>query len=240
VSRWWWPLRLLVRSESILTRWAWSAGCHWWLRLRHTISVVILIERWWRCWRILQLSDPVASPVAASCKRRRCRSGRRAVVRLPSPWLAWRTTKSTWLVSLRMHILGKRCAGLVRKTVGGLSLKQCQARFDVDIGRIKIGGPGVCVERIACLVVARLVQRTKVVPNLRNVGVEANGTRVRVKRVAVLVDLVVENTNRAPECRVATVTVDCLLVGFVGLWVLLLRHVASAKKIPALGVVLIW
>jgi len=160
-------------------------------------------------------------------------------VRLSAPWLTRRSTKRTWLVSLRMHILGKRCASLVRKTVGRLSLEQSKTRLDVDVGGIKVSGPRVCVERITSLVVARLVKRTKIVPDLRNVGVETNGTRVRVKRVTVLVDLVVEDTNRAPECRVATVTVNCLLVCFVGLGVLLLRHVATTEKVPALGVVLV-
>jgi len=161
-------------------------------------------------------------------------------VRLSSPWLTWRTTKCTWLVSLGMHILWKRCAGLVRKTVGGLSLKQRQTRLDVNVGRIKISSPSVRIECITCLVVARLVQRTQVIPDLGDVRVETNGTRVRVKRVAVLVNLVVENTDRAPERRVATITVHCLLVGFVGLWVFLLRHVASSKKVPALSIILVW
>lgn len=111
---------------------------------------------------------------------------------------------------------------MVRQTVCGLSLEQGKTRLDVNIGGIKISGPSVCVERIACLVVAGLVQRAEIIPNLGNVRVEANSARVRVKRVAVLVDLVVEDTNRAPECRVATVTVNCLLVGLVGLGVLLL------------------
>lgn len=240
MSGWWWALRLLVRSKGILTRWTGPTGCHGRLRLRHAISVVILVERRWRCWRVLQLCNPVASPVAASGKRWRCWSGRRAIVRLSTPWLTWRSAKCTWLVSLRVHVLGKRCAGLVRKTVCGLSLEQSKTGLDVDVGGIKISGPSVCVERITCLVVAGLVQRAKIVPNLRNVRVEANGARVRVKRVAVLVDLVVEDTNRAPECRVAAITVDCLLVGLVGLGVLLLRHVASAEKVPTLGVILVW
>jgi hypothetical protein len=240
VSGWWWALRLLVGSKGVLTRRTGSTGCHWRLRLRHAISVVILGERRRRCWRVLQLCNPVASPVAASGKRWRCWSGRRAIVRLSTPWLTWRSTKCTWLVSLRVHILGKRCAGLVRKTVGGLSLEQSKTRLDVDVGRIKISGPSVCVERITRLVVAGLVQRAEIIPNLRNVGVEANGARVCVKRVAVLVDLVVEDTNRAPERRVATVTVNCLLVGLVGLGVFLLRHVAPTKKVPTLGVILVW
>ena len=240
MSGWWWTRRLLVRPKSILARRTGSTGCHGWLRLRHAISVVILVEGRRRCWRVLQLCNPVASPVAASSKRWWCWSGRRAIVRLSTPWLTWRSTKCTWLVSLRVHVLGKRCAGLVRKTVCGLSLKQSQTRLDVDVRGIKIGGPSVCVERITSLIVAGLIQRAKIIPDLRNVRVEANGARVRVKRVAVLVDLVVEDTNRAPECRIATITVNGLLVRLVGLGVLLLRHVAATKKVPTLGVILVW
>jgi hypothetical protein len=128
---------------------------------------------------------------------------------------------------------------LVGKAICGLTLEQCQARLDVDVGGIKVSGPSVRVERVACLVVARLVQRAEVVPNLRDVRVEANSTRVRVKRIAVLIDLVIQNTNRAPERRVTTVAVYSLLIGLIGLRVLLLRHVASAEKVPALGVILV-
>ena len=238
---WWWrTLGLLVRPKGVLTRRARSARCHWWLRLWHEVPVVILVERWWRCWRVLQVCDPVSSPVTASGKRWRCWSCRRAVMRLRSPWLTWRATKCAWLVCLRVHILGQRRTSLIGKAVSRLALEQCQACLDVHVCGVEVGGTSVCVERITCLVVARLVQRTKVIPDLRNVRVEADGTRVRVKRVAVLVDLVVKNTNRTPECWVATVTVYSLLVGFVGLGVFLLRHVASAKKVPALGVVLVW
>lgn len=129
---------------------------------------------------------------------------------------------------------------MVGKAIGGLTLKQCQTCLDVDVGGIEISSPGVCIECIACLVVARLVKRAKVVPDLRDVGVESDGARVCIKRIAVLVDLVVKNTNRTPECRVATVAVYSLLIGLISLGVLLLRHVASAKKVPALSIILVW
>jgi hypothetical protein len=160
-------------------------------------------------------------------------------MRLRSPWLTWWATKGARLVGLRVDILRQRCTSLVGKAVGGLALEQRQAGLDVDVCRIKVSGPGVGVKRITCLVVARLVQRAKVIPDLRDVRIEADGTRVCVKRITVLVDLVVQNTNRTPECRVATVAVYSLLVGFVGLWVLLLRHIASTKQVPALRVILV-
>lgn len=235
----WRTLRLLVRAQRVLSRRAWATRCHGWLRLWHAVASVIRVERLRRSWGVLEFCDPVASPVVAGGKRWWRRSGRRAIVRLCTPWLTWGTTKCARLIRLRVDILGQRRAGLVREAIGGLPFKQCQACFDVDVGRIEISSASVRIERVAGLVVARLIQSTKVIPDFGNVGVQANGARVRVKRIAVLVDLIVEHTNRTPECRVATIAVHGLLVGFVGLGVLLLRHVASTKQVPALCIVLV-
>ena len=71
-------------------------------------------------------------------------------------------------------------------------------------------------------------QGTKIVPDLGDVGIQANSSGVRIKCVTVLVDLVIKHADRTPECRIAPVSVDCLLIGFVRLGVLLLRHVTSA------------
>lgn len=133
----------------------------------------------------------------------------------------------------------QRGTSLVRKTVGGLALEQSQTRLDVNIGGVQVGGPCVCVKRITRLVVARFVQGTQVIPNLRNVRVEADGAGVRIECIAVLVDLVVEHTNGAPESRVATITVHRLLVRLISLGIFLLGHVASAQEVPALRVILI-
>jgi hypothetical protein len=121
-----------------------------------------------------------------------------------------------------------------------LALEQLQASLDVNVGRVKIRGASVSIESIGDLVVARFVQCAQIVPDLGNVGVEADGTGIGIEGVTVLVDLVVEDTNRAPEGRVATVAVDCLLVGLVCLGVFLHRHVAAAKKVPTLSVIVIW
>lgn len=85
----------------------------------------------------------------------------------------------------------------------------------------------------------RYYQSTQVVPDLGYVWIEANSTGVRIERIAVLVNLVIKDPNRAPEGWVPPVTIDSLLVRFVRLRVLLLRHVASTQEIPALCVVLI-
>jgi hypothetical protein len=121
-----------------------------------------------------------------------------------------------------------------------LTLKQLQTSLDVDVARIKVCGASVCIQGIGDLVVARLVQSAQVIPNFRNVRVQANCTRVGIQSIAVLVDLVVKNTNRAPEGRVAAIAIDRLLVSFVRLGVFRHGHVATTEKIPTLSVIVIW
>lgn len=69
---------------------------------------------------------------------------------------------------------------------------------------------------------ARTYQRTQVVPDFRDVRIESYGARVRIKCVAVLIDLVIENSNGTPERRVPTITVHRLLVSLVCFGVFLL------------------
>ena len=127
----------------------------------------------------------------------------------------------------------------------------------MGVGGIQFCCTGVRIQSISRLIVAGFVlvristlwsqdgtreqthQCAKVVPNLGDVGVEANGSGIRIKRVSVLVDLVVQDSDGAPECRIASVTVDCLLVGLVCFWELLLCHVTSAEQIPALSVLVV-
>jgi hypothetical protein len=120
-----------------------------------------------------------------------------------------------------------------------LALEKLQTGLNVDVGWVEIGGSAVRIKSIGNLVVARLVQGTQIIPDLRDVWVQANRTRVSVKRIAVLINLVIEDTNRAPEGGVATIAVDSLLVGFVCLGVLSLRHVAATEQIPALSIIVI-
>ena len=83
-------------------------------------------------------------------------------------------------------------------------------------------------------------QRAQVVPDLGYAWVEADCTGVGIERVTVLVDAVVKHANRTPERRIAAIPIDGLLVCFVGLVVLPLRHVAATEKVPALRVCAIW
>lgn len=125
----------------------------------------------------------------------------------------------------------------------------------MDVARVQVSCTLIGIKRISCLVVARLIlgwfshesqqtgqksyQGSKIIPNLRDIGVQADGARIGVKRIPVLVDLVVQDADRAPEGRVAAVAVDRLLVGFVCLGVFLLRHVASAEQVPTLRISLV-
>jgi hypothetical protein len=126
--------------------------------------------------------------------------------------------------------------GRWRQLLVATSLEQLKPVLDGRVLRVKVGRARVGVNRVGNLVVARLVQAAEVVPYFRNVWVDADRTRVGVEGVAVLVDLEVENTNRAPECRVAAITVDGLLIRLVRLVVTLAGHERTAKKVPALGV----
>lgn len=60
-------------------------------------------------------------------------------------------------------------------------------------------------------------QGTEIIPHLRNIGVEAYCTGICIKGIPILVDLVIKDTNRAPERGVAAISINGLLVGFVGL-----------------------
>jgi hypothetical protein len=144
------------------------------------------------------------------------------------------------LVSLRVDILRLRSRGVVLLSrARKLALEKLQTGLDVDVGWVEISGPAVSIESIGNLVVARLIQGTQIIPDLGDVWVQANRTRVSIERIAVLVDLVIENTNRTPESGVTTIAVNRLLVGFVCLRVLRLRHIAATEKIPALSIVVV-
>lgn len=97
----------------------------------------------------------------------------------------------------------------------------------------------VGVDSVGELVVAGLVEGAEVVPHFGEVRVGADGSGVGVEGVVVLVDLVVEHADGAPESWVAAVAVDGLLVGLVGFAVLGTGHVGSAEEVPGEGVVCI-
>lgn len=74
-----------------------------------------------------------------------------------------------------------------------------------------------------------IYQCAQVVPDFRDVRIQSNSAGISVKSIPVLVDLVVQDTDRAPEGWVAPIAINRLLVCFVRFRVFLLRHVTSAK-----------
>jgi hypothetical protein len=138
-----------------------------------------------------------------------------------------------------MHILRDRSRRVGLGLALCLALEQLQTSFDMDVGRIKVRRSAIRIQGVGGLIVARLVEGAQIIPHFRNVGVESDGARVSVERIAVLIDLVVENTDRAPEGWVASIAIDGLLVGFVRFGVLLLRHVAATEEVPALRVTVV-
>lgn len=83
---------------------------------------------------------------------------------------------------------------------------------------------------------AKSYQGPKVIPDFRDVRVQANRPRIRIKGISVLIDLIVKHANGAPESGITAISIDRLLVSFVRFRVFLLRHVASSEKIPALRI----
>lgn len=134
VRRRWRALSVLVWAQSFLARRAGTTRCH--RRLRRcldTVTRLVRVERLRWALRVLQLCDSVASPVVASGERWGSRASRRTVLRVGSPLRTRRTTKSTWLVRLRVDVLGQWRTSLVGKAIGRLSLEQSKTCLDMDV-----------------------------------------------------------------------------------------------------------
>jgi hypothetical protein len=106
--------------------------------------------------------------------------------------------------------------------------------YDGNVTGIELCYTSVCINGVSDLVVAALIQASKVKTDFGDVRVDADGTRVSVEGVTVLTDLKIEYVDGAPEGRIATVPVDSLLVSLVSFVVLLTSHVGMIEKIPAL------
>lgn len=135
----------------------------------------------------------------------------------------------------RVHVLWSRSSGH-RPSVGLHVLQQPQPRFDHLVVRVQVRRSRVSIDGIADLVVARFVQRTQIEPDLGDVRIDPNRTGVGVEGVPVLVDVVIEDADGAPECGVAAIPIDGLLVGLIRFLVLLNSHIGSAEKVPALRI----
>jgi hypothetical protein len=87
------------------------------------------------------------------------------------------------------------------------------------------------------LVIATLVQTPQVEPNLRDIWIDTDGTRISIQGIPILVDLEIENTDRTPESGITAITIHGLLIGLVCLVVFLTSHIGTTKEVPALGIV---
>lgn len=115
-----------------------------------------------------------------------------------------------------LHLSGDQTHGLLAARLAAVEIRETSP--DERVTGVQLQGAVVGVAGIVDLVVARLVQRPKVIPAIStcqaralpdfgNVGVEPDRPAVRIQRVTELVDLVVQYTDRAPERRVATIAV---------------------------------
>ena len=150
------------------------------------------------------------------------------LIPLACPRDAWRYADIV-LICLWMHILWYGSTMLTRAAGCTTISKKVQSCFDMCIAWIELRSTLIRIKRVGCLIIATLIQCTEVVPYFRDIRVESDSPRVCIKCVAVLIDLIVEHANTAPEGWISTVTIDSLLVCLVRLWELLLCHVASAE-----------
>lgn len=197
-------------------------------------AVVVWVGRlrWWV--DVGKSANPV---IASSCSAgRRTACGR--LMRRTTPWRPNRSCRTGGLVGLWMNICRLRCA-LRAATATAARTEKLETSLDVRVTRVELCCSLICIEGVGDLIIAGFVQSAEIVPHFGDVRVEANGTRVGIQGITILVDLVVQHTNRAPERGVLAITVHGLLVCLVRFWVLLLGHVASAEEIPALGILVI-
>jgi len=84
-----------------------------------------------------------------------------------APLRSSRSVDGGGLISLRVHVLWDRGTALVGYTSGCLAiLEELQTSLDMDIGGIEVRCTLIGVQCIGSLIVTRLVQCTKVIPNL--------------------------------------------------------------------------
>lgn len=169
-----------------------------------------------------------------------------------------RTNWALSLIRLRVYVGGLR-SSRGRSTICTTRAQELEASLDMGVAGIELSCALVCIKGVSDLIVTALIlksgqfqhislrykwqstyQGSKVIPNLRDVWVKTDGTRVRIQSVSVLVDLIVQHADGAPEGWILSISIHSLLVRLIGLGVLLLGHVTSAQQIPALSVLVIF
>lgn len=137
----------------------------------------------------------------------------------------------------RVMVRGRKLVGLLgrvgvgswgRHTRGERLLEKLEALGDLGVCRRQLGGASIGVDSVRDLG-ARFIQCSQVVPHLGHLWVDPDGPRVGVHGVTVLLHLIVQDANGAPECGVSVVAVHGLLVGLIGEAKILLRHVDTSE-----------
>lgn len=176
LNRWWvlrtrsrvWPRKSVRRSRAVLWHRAqvawllvwphllirpWARLAWWWWRGSGCLTVLVRV-RWLR--RRVDLGEPVGGPVSwpragwwsCWCWRRCLRGG--------SPLRPWWTHGAGGLVRIGVHVLRNRRGGVHGRHALTTSEK-LQACLDVDVAGIQLVRALVRIERIADLIVARLI-----------------------------------------------------------------------------------
>lgn len=108
------------------------------------------------------------------------------------------------------------------------------------VGRIEFASSRVSIDGIRDLIVAALVETAQVEPYFGDVRVDSDGTGISIECITELIDLEVEYSDGAPECGVASVAINGLLICLVCLVILLPSHVSTTEEIPALSIRRVW
>jgi hypothetical protein len=131
-----------------------------------------------------------------------------------------------------IDVLRTRCSR--KLTTGCLSiLQKLQTLCNGNIAGLKLCCTGICVDGVRDLIVAAFVQ---IKPDFGDIGIDADSTRISINTITILVDLEIEDADRAPEGRIATILVDSLLAGFICLVILLTSQVRSEGSTTRISV----
>jgi hypothetical protein len=93
----------------------------------------------------------------------------------------------------------------------------------------------VRILRIICLI-TNIIQRANIIPDFANVWVDIDRTRIRIKGIQVLAQLVEEHAQGTPDIRVGWISIHSVLVGIISVFVILDRHVTTTKEVPAFAI----
>ena len=115
-----------------------------------------------------------------------------------------------------------------------------QASADERIRGVELEGALIGVDGVGHLIVARFVERSEIEPDFGEVGVNSDRARVGVQSVVELIDVVVEDSDRAPKCGILSISINGLLIRLVRFPEIARRHVCSTQQIPRERVVRIY